>query len=135
MDSQINTTEVFRIEGMHCTACSTAVERALNELPGVTAAVSLPAETATVTRDPLGVGLDTLREVVSGAGYSLHEAPKTRDLREEGAHGLLVTADVIHHLGVERSRRDTVHPDAEARELHRHVFGESDDGSLGGCPY
>ncbi|MEE9206905.1 MAG: heavy metal translocating P-type ATPase [Gemmatimonadota bacterium] len=88
-------TEVFRIEGLHCAACSTAVERALNELPGVTAAVSLPAETATVTRDPSVVGLDTLREAVTGAGYSLHEAPKARDLRQEGEDRLARGAEGV----------------------------------------
>lgn len=88
-------TEVFRIEGMHCAACSTAVERALNELPGVSATVSLPAESATVARDPEVVGLDTLREAVSRAGYTLQEAPKTRDLREEGEDRLARGAKAV----------------------------------------
>ncbi|MEN8145084.1 MAG: heavy metal translocating P-type ATPase [Gemmatimonadota bacterium] len=94
MNTEIDT-EVFRIEGMHCAACSGAVERALNDIPGVEAAVSLPAETATVTRDPTVVQLDTLREAVSGVGYSLLEAAKARDLGAEGEERLARSAEAV----------------------------------------
>ena len=64
-------TEVFRIEGMHCGACSAAVERSLNRIPGVEASVSLPAETATVRFAGGRVDFEELRQAVEQAGYAL----------------------------------------------------------------
>ncbi|MFQ5745652.1 MAG: heavy metal translocating P-type ATPase [Gemmatimonadota bacterium] len=76
MDGESRTRTVYRVEGMHCAGCSAAVERALNALDGVEAAVSLPAETATVTVRRDGIGYEALREAVREAGYEL-EAPAT----------------------------------------------------------
>ena len=60
----------YRIAGMHCSACVGAVERSLNAVDGVEAAVSLPAESATLTlsRD---VGFEELAAAVEGAGYEI----------------------------------------------------------------
>ena len=44
--------KTYRIAGMHCSACVGAVERSLNAVDGVEAAVSLPAESATLTLTP-----------------------------------------------------------------------------------
>ena len=45
----------LRVSGMHCSACSTAVEAALGALPGVrSAAVSLTMQQADVVRAPGG---------------------------------------------------------------------------------
>ena len=41
--------KTMKIEGMMCAHCSGRVEKALNDLPGVTATVNLEAGTATVT--------------------------------------------------------------------------------------
>ena len=70
---------LYRVEGMHCAGCSSAVERALNAVEGVTATVSLPAESATVTVDVPGVSFDELREAVRGAGYDLFEPDPEED--------------------------------------------------------
>ena len=67
--------EVFPVEGMHCAGCSSAVERALNRLEGVEAAVSLTAESATVRYEPDVVTADDLRRAVQDAGYVLHLRP------------------------------------------------------------
>ncbi|MDX1578545.1 MAG: heavy metal translocating P-type ATPase [Gemmatimonadota bacterium] len=69
----------YRIEGMHCAGCVAAVERSLNDLEGVEATVSLPAESATVSlaRD---VPLAELQSVVEKAGYRL-EVPAGDDRR------------------------------------------------------
>ncbi|MDH3297953.1 MAG: heavy metal translocating P-type ATPase [Gemmatimonadota bacterium] len=64
-------TRSFDVEGMHCTACSAAVERSLNALEGVTATVSLPAESVTITYDPDTVQFADLADTVLGAGYRL----------------------------------------------------------------
>jgi Cu+-exporting ATPase len=74
--------EVYRVEGMHCGACSAAVERSLNRIDGIEVAVSLPAETATVRFVSRDVGLEELRMAVEGAGYRL-EAPAPAEDRAE----------------------------------------------------
>jgi Cu+-exporting ATPase len=56
---------------MHCGACSAAVERALNKVEGVQAAVSLPAETATVRFIEGDVEFGKLQRVVADAGFTL----------------------------------------------------------------
>lgn len=61
-------TRTLTIEGMMCTHCSAAVEKALNALPGVSATVDLSAKTATVTADPSVEGA-ALRAAVEAAGY------------------------------------------------------------------
>ncbi len=63
--------EVYAIEGMHCGACSAAVERALNRVEGIEAAVSLPAETATVRFAEPYVAFEELERTVADAGFTL----------------------------------------------------------------
>ena len=60
---------------MHCAGCSAAVERALNRLEGVEAAVSLPSEAATVTYEPRRVSVEDLQRAVEDAGYTLRRPP------------------------------------------------------------
>ncbi|MFQ5889125.1 MAG: heavy metal translocating P-type ATPase [Gemmatimonadota bacterium] len=72
---------VFRVEGMHCAGCSASVERALNEIEGVEASVSLPAETATVSYPAERVGFELLRDAVAAAGYALIEPPERAEDR------------------------------------------------------
>lgn len=61
-------TKTMTIKGMMCAHCSGRVEKALNDLPGVTAAVDLEAGTAAVTGE---VSDDTLRKAVTDAGYEV----------------------------------------------------------------
>ena len=61
-------TRTLTIEGMMCTHCSGAVEKALNALPGVRATVDLSAKTASVTAEP-SVEDAALRAAVEAAGY------------------------------------------------------------------
>jgi Cu+-exporting ATPase len=60
---------------MHCAGCSSAVERSLNQVEGVEASVSLPAESATVTYDPDAIPFADLADVVLQAGYRLRSEP------------------------------------------------------------
>lgn len=70
-------TKVYEVEGMHCAGCSSAVERSLNDVDGVEASVSLPAESATVTYDPERVPFADLADAVLRAGYRLKSEPTT----------------------------------------------------------
>ena len=60
--------KTLNIEGMMCAHCSGRVEKALNDLPGVTAAVDLAAGTASVQGD---VSDEVLTKAVTDAGYEV----------------------------------------------------------------
>lgn len=72
--------QVYRVEGMHCAGCSSAVERRLNEIEGVEAAVSLPAESATISVADTAVSFSDLHDAVKQAGFELlPPAPSAED--------------------------------------------------------
>jgi len=71
--------EIFRVDGMHCGACSAAVERTLNRIEGVEASVSLPAESATVRYDPETIDAGELFRAVADAGYRLERRDASGD--------------------------------------------------------
>ena len=60
--------KTIKIEGMMCAHCSGRVEKALNDLPGVTAAVDLESGTATVKGDAAD---EVLTKAVTDAGYTV----------------------------------------------------------------
>ena len=62
--------KTISIEGMMCMHCQGRVEKALNALDGVTAAVDLEAKTATVTC-PEGTDDAALKKAVTDAGYEV----------------------------------------------------------------
>ena len=61
-------TKTVSIEGMMCMHCASRVEKALNDLPGVTATVDLDGKLATVIGE---VSDETLRKAVTDAGYEV----------------------------------------------------------------
>ena len=63
------TTTDLTVSGMTCASCATRVERKLNKLPGVTAAVNYATARAHVEH-PAEVGTDELVDAVERAGYS-----------------------------------------------------------------
>jgi Cu+-exporting ATPase len=59
------------IEGMTCASCSSRVERTLNRLPGVQAAVvNLSTEQAAVQYDPTQITPDALTAAITESGYT-----------------------------------------------------------------
>ncbi len=59
------------IKGMHCAACSTRIERVVNNLEGVTdCSVNLATEKAKITYDPLAITINAITETVAGLGFS-----------------------------------------------------------------
>ncbi len=59
------------IEGMTCASCQSAVERALNKLPGMRdVSVNLATNRAAFTYDPASVKLSEIREAIAQAGYT-----------------------------------------------------------------
>src|SRR5262249_49933852 len=73
MDTQGHATRLdFPVKGMHCAACVSKVERALETVPGVQrAVVNLATERATVELADEGAVIDALRGAVAAAGYSV----------------------------------------------------------------
>jgi Cu+-exporting ATPase len=59
----------LELEGMTCASCATRIERKLNKLEGVQAAVNYATEQATVDYDPRRIGVDDLIRAVEAAGY------------------------------------------------------------------
>ena len=59
----------IRVEGMSCGNCAAKVEKALQELSGVSAEVDLESGTARVNH-PEGIAFDDLADAVKAAGYS-----------------------------------------------------------------
>ena len=64
--------KVLKIEGMMCNHCTGRVEKALNEMDGVSAEVSLEGKSATVTLSK-DVSDDALVQAVTDAGYEVVE--------------------------------------------------------------
>ena len=69
------------IGGMTCAACSARIERQLNKLPGVEAAVNLPAERAHIRFDPANADVDKLIATIVKTGFTA--TPSTADTRGE----------------------------------------------------
>jgi Cu+-exporting ATPase len=70
------TTVQLPIEGMTCAACATRIERRLNRLEGVEAAVNYATEVATVSA-PAGIDVSTLVDEVEAAGYHVRAPEPT----------------------------------------------------------
>ncbi len=75
----------YKVDGMTCSACSRAVERAVNKLDGVTATVNLTTNLLTVESDqPIDDAL--ILATVDKAGYQalLDKKSKTIKLKVDG---------------------------------------------------
>src|SRR5512143_1236031 len=57
------------LEGMTCAACATRIEKVLNRIDGVEAAVNFATESASVHYDPARADVDALLAAVVRAGY------------------------------------------------------------------
>lgn len=60
----------LKIEGMHCTGCSTRLERVLNNLEGVEEAkVSLEEKQTTIKFDETKTNIENIKEAIADAGF------------------------------------------------------------------
>lgn len=91
MTSQIE----LGVTGMTCTSCSSRVQRKLNKLDDVTAAVNYSTETATVDYDPATTTPEQLIDVIRTAGYDAFvmgdetdEAASISEARDDEADSL-----------------------------------------------
>lgn len=69
----------FQIGGMHCTGCSSAVEKAIRKQDGIVSAnVNLAAEKAFVDFDSSKISIDQIKESIENAGYEVIEQQKKK---------------------------------------------------------
>jgi Cu+-exporting ATPase len=78
----------LELEGMTCASCAARIERKLNKLEGVQAAVNYATEEATVHYDPRRVDLDDLIRAVEAIGYGA-AIPVLRERADEDATSAL----------------------------------------------
>jgi P-type Cu+ transporter len=81
------------ITGMTCASCANRIERKLNKLDGVEAAVNYATEKATVSYDPDAVEPEQLLDTVEAAGYKA-ALPATERETGEAAAEVDPTADL-----------------------------------------
>ena len=77
--------EIYRVEGMSCTSCSSSVQSMLGSLEGVvSASVNFANERVTVYYDPEKIRPEELKKAVESIGYKLAETSElTRDEEAE----------------------------------------------------
>lgn len=79
IEAEKNDSVMIEIEGMHCTGCSSAIEKALNRNKGViNASVNLTAEKAYIDYDATLISVEELKESIEQAGYNVVEAQKKK---------------------------------------------------------
>jgi P-type Cu+ transporter len=87
------------LDGMSCAACAAAIERTLNELDSVEAAVNFATERATVSFDPARVGVSDLVDAVEGIGYgaapATSAAPPPETFPVKLAAAVVLTAPLV----------------------------------------
>src|SRR4030065_2626884 len=71
MDTRTDHTEL-QITGMHCASCSARLEKALNQLPGLSAVVNIATEKASIAFDPHHIDIERLIAAVRGTGFDAH---------------------------------------------------------------
>ncbi len=81
MEDPKNDSITFQIGGMHCTGCSSAVEKAILKQDGVVSAnVNLAAEKAFVDFDSSIISTDQIKESIKNAGYEVVDEQKKKSI-------------------------------------------------------
>ena len=73
----------LQLHKMTCAACAGHIEKALNQLPGVTTTVNVATETAKVNFIPGLVTVDNLIDAVINAGYDASEISESSHAEEK----------------------------------------------------
>jgi Cu+-exporting ATPase len=91
--------ETYKIDGMHCASCVSAIERALAETAGVrSASVNFATETALIEFDENIIPESGLADVVRSVGYALEVAPREEktDKKTEAVSLVVLGMDSPH---------------------------------------
>ena len=84
----------FRIEGMTCAACATRVEKVLNKIEGVEAAVNLASETARVRYVPGLATPEQLAQAIRRTGYGASARAEVNVEEERARRAALYRAEL-----------------------------------------
>jgi Cu+-exporting ATPase len=86
-------TQTYSLSGMTCSSCVNTIERAVNELPGVSASVNFASETLHVL-EPANVNAETIVKEIKSSGYSATLLADQADpaLHRKGAARALIFA-------------------------------------------
>src|SRR4029078_13393478 len=82
------------LRGMTCAACAARIEKVLNRLPEVTAAVNFASEKAHVRYAPGATSVDEMVEAVHKAGYEAHLLERDGFDAEDAAHAVSYHAEL-----------------------------------------
>ena len=82
---EVETKVELALEGMTCAACATRIERKLNKLEGVYAAVNYATEHATVRYEPSRVAVADLIGAVEAAGYHATLAAEAGEVEDRAS--------------------------------------------------
>lgn len=100
-------TYVIDVDGMTCSSCSAALERALKKTAGISSvAVNLVTNTATVEADPHSIKLSEILEIIRNTGYQgrLHEETQETEVKKDyervKIYTTLVLAFVLLYIGM-----------------------------------
>ena len=86
-------TEIYDISGMHCAACSGAVQRVVSRLAGVSECeVNLMTEKMTVKYDEKQTGFQDFNRVITKAGFGISEAKEEEEVKTKASVIPLVLA-------------------------------------------
>ena len=78
--------QTYKIQGMHCAACSAALEKSFNHLEGVhSAIVNIATEKATIEYDPMKIQESDLIKVVEDSGFKAFEIDRRNTIEKEAA--------------------------------------------------
>lgn len=81
MEEEESEKVTFQVGGMHCTGCSSAVEKAIQRHEGVVSAnVNLAAEKAFVEFNNTALTVEDIRKSIEDAGYEVIEHQKKKQI-------------------------------------------------------
>ncbi len=101
----METTQNFRVKGMHCASCANIITRTLKKVEGVSSVdVNYGTETAKVAYDHSKTSLEHLSDTLKPLGYSFVEEAKAMNMSED---------EHAAHLGLGQSRKEKLSELAE----------------------
>ena len=90
-------TYLAKIQGMHCAACSTRIEKVVGNLDGITScSVNLATERAKIDFDPALITITAIAEAIDDLGFKAEGAEDTDD------HGQAEEEEVTRLAGMQR---------------------------------
>ncbi len=94
----METTQNFRVKGMHCASCANIITRTLKKIEGVSSVdVNYGTETAKIAYDHSKTSSEHLSDALKPLGYSFAAEAKAMNM-SEGEH--------VAHLGLDQSRKE-----------------------------